>query len=156
MNVVMVDPHDPRVVYAFTAYMTEVLAVCGMNGVSLAHAVSEVADYCPPTGAFLAVIDEEAIAACVALRRLDATTGEIKRMWVSPGLRGQGVGAALLEAVEARAVELGYDTLRLDTHEGLTAAVAMYTSHGYAEIPNYNDNPDATHFFEKPLRTIQR
>ncbi len=150
----LVDPHDPRVADALRAYMTEVLTVCGMNGVSLTDAVHDVADYCPPSGAFLALVDGQVIA-CAGIRRLDEVTGELKRMWVSPALRGQGVGAQLLQAVERHAVEMGFHRLRLDTHDGLTAAMRLYTSHGYVAIADYNGNPDATHFFQKRLRTIQ-
>lgn len=151
MRVTPLDPHAPRAAAALTAYMTEVLTVCGMGGESLAHAVDDVADYCPPMGTFLVVLADDEVVACVGLREVETGVGEIKRMWVSPELRGQGVGALLLEAVEQQ----GFHTLRLDTHEGLTAAMHLYRSHGYSEIPAYNDNPDATHFFEKRLRTIQ-
>lgn len=150
-----IDPHDPRVADALHAYMTEVLGVCGMNGLSLAQATTDVADYCPPGGIFLVAWSDDEVVACVGLRTLSAQIGEIKRMWVSPNLRGRGIGAALLEAVEEHAVTMGFDTLRLDTHEGLAAAVALYRANGYRTIPAYNDNPDATHFFEKRLRTIQ-
>ena len=150
----LLDPHDPRVADALRSYMSEVLTVCGMNGVSLNDAVNDVADYCPPSGAFLAVLDG-AVIACAGIRRLDEVTAELKRMWVSPALRGQGVGARLLHAVEQQAVDMGLRRLRLDTHDGLAAAMRLYTSHGYVSIDDYNGNPDATHFFEKRLRTIQ-
>jgi GNAT superfamily N-acetyltransferase len=148
------DPHDPRVAAALRAYMSEVLTVCGMNGTSLVDAARDVEDYCPPTGAFLGVLEGQAVVACVGLRRLQEGVGEIKRMWVAPAARGRGLGSALLGAVEQRALLLGFDAVRLDTHDGLTAAIALYADHGYREIPAYNDNPDATHFFEKRLRTI--
>ena len=134
--------------------MTEVLDVCGMNGVSLSQAVVDVDDYCPPDGAFLVVLVDGQVLACAGLRTLSPGVGEIKRMWVSPDLRGQGVGSSLLDALERRALAMGLGTLRLDTNDGLTAAMGLYTSHGYAEIDDYNGNPDATHFFEKRLRTI--
>ncbi len=153
-DIEVIDPHEERVARALRAYMTEVLTVCGMNGVSLARAQQDVADYCAPTGAFLALVRGDAVLACAGIRRLDDTTGELKRMWVSPDLRGQGVGARLLEAVERQSLALGFDTLRLDTNDGLSAAMALYTSRGYVPIEDYNGNPDATHFFEKRLRTI--
>lgn len=148
------DPHDARVGRALSAYMTEVLTVCGMNGVSLADAVSDVADYCPPTGVFLGVLDGDEVVACAGLRRLTDDTGEIKRMWVAPSARGRGLGAALLEAVERHGRVLGFEVLRLDTNDALSAAMGLYTSRGYLQIPDYNGNADATHFFEKRLRTI--
>jgi len=155
MVIELMDPHDPRVAAALSVYMTEVLSVCGMNGVSLTDAVNDVADYRPPAGAFLAVREGRQVVGCAGIRRLDEATGELKRMWVSPSVRGQGLGARLLQAVEQQALAMGLHTLRLDTHDGLTAAMRLYTSHGYEVIADYNGNPDATHFFEKRLRTIQ-
>lgn len=149
------DPRDPRAAVALRSYMTEVLKVCGMNGESLTHAVSDVGDYCPPDGAFLVVLQETEVVACAGLRRLHPEIGEIKRMWVSPAVRGRGIGAALLAALEQRARHLGFEEVRLDTNASLTAALALYTRHGYEPIADYNGNPDATHFFAKRLRTIQ-
>lgn len=151
-----IDPHDPRVAQALRAYMSEVLTVCGMNGLSLADADADVDDYCPPQGAFLAGTAAGKVVACAGLRTLSPGVGEIKRMWVAPAMRGRGLGAALLAAVEQQAAAMGLHTLRLDTHEDLTAAIGLYRHHGYRVIPAYNDNPDATHFFEKRLRTIQK
>ena len=150
------DPHEERVGQALRAYMSEVLSVCGMNGLTLADAGSDAADYCPPDGVFLGALDGEAVVACVGLRRLTPSVGEVKRMWVAQAMRGRGLGAALLAGVEEEACAMGLDTLRLDTHESLTAAIGLYISRGYRAIPAYNDNPDATHFFEKRLRTIQK
>jgi GNAT superfamily N-acetyltransferase len=75
--------------------------------------------------------------------------GEIKRMWVAPDARGLGIAQRLLDAIEAQAVSMGLDTLQLDTNRALTEAHALYTRNGYREIPRYNDNPYADHWFEK-------
>ena len=90
---------------------------------------------------------------CGGLRRLDAATGEIKRMYVVPSRRGTGVAAAVLEALEAHARSLGWTHLRLETGDGQPDAVAFYTKHGYLPIPRfgpYADEP-TSHCFEKPL-----
>ena len=73
-------------------------------------------------------------------------------MWVDRPHRGLGIGARILETLEARAVELGDERVRLDTNRSLAEAQAMYRSRGYVEIPRYNDNVYANHFFEKELR----
>jgi GNAT superfamily N-acetyltransferase len=73
-------------------------------------------------------------------------------MWVSPAVRGRGVGATLLAEVEARATELGYARVVLDTNGALTPAMRLYRTHGYTPIERYSDNADATHFFAKQLR----
>jgi ribosomal protein S18 acetylase RimI-like enzyme len=72
-------------------------------------------------------------------------------MWVAPSSRGQGIAQRLLEALEAHAVAMDLDTLRLDTNRNLTEARALYARNGYREIPRYNDNPYADHWFEKRL-----
>jgi putative acetyltransferase len=92
--------------------------------------------------------------ACGAVRELDPATGEIKRMFVCPEHRGQGVGRAMLAALEARAGELGYSTLRIETGSRQPEAVGLYTSAGYVAIPpfgKYVGNP-YSHCFEKRIR----
>ena len=91
--------------------------------------------------------------ACGAVRELDPATGEIKRMFVRPEHRGQGVARAILAALEARAGELGYATLRIETGSRQPEAVGLYTSAGYVAIPpfgKYVGNP-YSHCFEKRL-----
>jgi hypothetical protein len=55
-------------------------------------------------------------------------------------------------ALEEQAVELGHRRVRLYTNRSLGEAKAMYRSRGYEEIPRYNDDPYANHWFEKRLR----
>jgi ribosomal protein S18 acetylase RimI-like enzyme len=72
-------------------------------------------------------------------------------MWVSPAARGLGVGRRLLAEVEAQARDRGATSVRLDTNAALVEAVALYRSSGYVEVPAFNDEPYADHWFEKPL-----
>lgn len=88
---------------------------------------------------------------CGAVRAIGEATGEIKRMWLAPEVRGRGVGRRLLAALEDEARRLGHRVLRLDTRRELTEAVALYRSAGYREVPDYNANPDADAWFEKSL-----
>ena len=90
-------------------------------------------------------------AGCGVLRALGPGTGEIVRMWVDRPHRGLGVAKRLLQALEARAGELGLERVRLDTNRALDEAKAMYRAAGYVEIERYNDNPYANHWFEKRL-----
>ena len=76
------------------------------------------------------VLDDRPVG-CGAVRKLDETTGEIKRMWVDPAARGRGVGRQLLRALEGAAVELGCETVYLDTSAHLVEAIALYRSFGY-------------------------
>ncbi len=72
-------------------------------------------------------------------------------MWVHPDWRGAGLGGRMLRALEQAAVDQGRAVVRLDTNSVLTDAVSMYRRAGYTEIPRYNDNPYAHHWFEKEL-----
>ncbi|MFM7347844.1 MAG: GNAT family N-acetyltransferase [Tagaea sp.] len=99
---------------------------------------------------FVARIGGKAIA-CGAVKRIDAGTAEIKRMWVSPEARGQGVAKALLAALEAEAAKRGAVRIVLDTNKALLEAHALYRKAGYREIARFNDNPYAHLWFEKRL-----
>jgi GNAT superfamily N-acetyltransferase len=110
----------------------------------------------PPSGAFLvgyeAVGSEGARALCCGgVKRLDERSCEIKRMYVLPQVRGRGVARALLGALEARARELGYLVARLDTGPRQADPRALYESAGYVEVANFNGNPVASFWGEKPL-----
>jgi GNAT superfamily N-acetyltransferase len=108
-------------------------------------------DLVPPKGALLLARRDGEAVGCGALKVIGAGVGEIKRMWVSPVARGLGIAQRLLDALEAHARELGLGTIRLDTHRVLVEARALYARNGYAEIPAYNANPYAHHWFEKRL-----
>ena len=112
------------------------------------------AETTPPKGWFLiARLDGEPVG-CGALKRLDGATGEIKRVWTSPAVRGMGVASRIMDRLEAQAAEVGFDTVCLDTNKTLIEAHTLYRKLGYHEIAAYNDNPYAHHWFEKALRTV--
>jgi ribosomal protein S18 acetylase RimI-like enzyme len=73
-------------------------------------------------------------------------------MWVAPRTRGLGVGRRLLGRLEDAAAESGAEAVRLETNRMLTEAIALYRSSGYVEVPAFNDEPFAHHWFEKRLR----
>jgi GNAT superfamily N-acetyltransferase len=78
---------------------------------------------------------------CIALRPLETDVGEVKRLYVRPGVRGAGVGALLAHAAVDRARVCGYRELKLDTHATMTAAHALYASLGFRRCAPYYDNP---------------
>jgi putative acetyltransferase len=71
---------------------------------------------------------------CGAIRLLDATTAEVKRMFVEPDQRGSGVGRAVLAALEAAAGQLGVRRLVLETGIYQEAANALYRRAGFTQI----------------------
>jgi GNAT superfamily N-acetyltransferase len=106
----------------------------------------------PPAGAFLVGYLEELPVCCGGLKRLDQQACEIKRMFVAPQARRQGVARALLGAIEDRARELGYTIARLDTGPRQPHARALYEAEGYRSIESFNGNPlDGMFFGEKAL-----
>jgi GNAT superfamily N-acetyltransferase len=110
------------------------------------------AELSPPHGAFLVgrVADEP--VCCGGIKRLGERTCEVKKMYVVPELRGKGVARQLLYALEAKARGLGYAIARLDTGPKQTSARALFEAEGYAVIDDFNGNPVAAFWGEKPLR----
>lgn len=98
-------------------------------------------DYAPPDGRLLLAYHHEKPVGCVALRRIDATTGEVKRLYVRPQQRGKRTGRRLVEQVIAAAREIGYRRLVLDTLPQMAEAGELYRSFGFGEIPAYYSNP---------------
>lgn len=103
-------------------------------------------------GLWLARVDEE-IVGCIGLHRLSQPegSGEIKRLYVRPGHRGQGIAEALLKALEEYAAQHGYIELYLDSKDDLESAIRFYRRHGYQPCERYNANPQATIFMRKRL-----
>ncbi|MCW3039397.1 MAG: GCN5-related N-acetyltransferase [Solirubrobacterales bacterium] len=105
----------------------------------------------PPSGAFLVGWNGEQPVCCGGIKRLPDGACEIKRMFVAPAARGQGVARLLLHALEELARRMGYAVARLDTGPEQPHARRLYESEGYREIENFNANPVATYFAEKRL-----
>lgn len=90
-------------------------------------------------GAFLVASIRDRPIGCGAVRLLDATTAELKRMYVAPDGRGRGIGHQLLAALEAEARHLGARRLLLETGPLQSAALALYAHSGFAVIPAYGE-----------------
>jgi GNAT superfamily N-acetyltransferase len=132
------------------SYLAEISASFGYDA-TRGGAVTDD-DFAAPTGAFLIVRDDDGTAVgCGAVRLLDPSTAEVKRMWLDSSMRGRGAGRALLAALETEAVGLGATRGVLDTNATLASALALYRATGWVEVPKYNDNDEATHWFAKDL-----
>ncbi len=108
--------------------------------------------YAPPSGDLLVARVNGEAAGCVALRALDQSTLEMKRLYVRPSARGTGLGKILVEAAISTARENGYVELRLDTLASMAAAQRLYLSLGFVEIPPYGKAfLPGTRFYSLPL-----
>jgi putative acetyltransferase len=98
--------------------------------------------YAAPDGRlFLAFVDEKA-AGCIALRKLDGETCEMKRLFTREDFRGLGLGKTLIEKLIREAKRIGYSKMRLDTlPDKMPNAVELYKSYGFRKIPAYYHNP---------------
>lgn len=101
-------------------------------------------DYAPPSGRLLLATLQDELAGCVALHKLDGDICEMKRLYLRPKFRGQGLGRVLTETILSEARQIGYQRIRLDTvGPVMKDAVAMYGKMGFREIAPYRKNPMA-------------
>jgi GNAT superfamily N-acetyltransferase len=96
-----------------------------------------------PRGAFFVAYQGEVAVACGAVRSIDASTAEVKRMYVSRDARGLGLGRRLLRTLEAAARDLGKSRIVLETGTRQPEAVALYRSEGYDDVPRFGSYPDS-------------
>jgi carbonic anhydrase len=98
-------------------------------------------DYAPPAGRlYLAYVKEEP-AGCVGLRRIDEGVCEMKRLYVRPLYRGQGIGRQLVLALVRDGRALGYSKMRLDTLPSMKRAQELYRAMGFKAIDSYRADP---------------
>lgn len=105
-------------------------------------------------GTFLIVYQNGVPVGCGALRRIDAETAELKRMYVVPAVRGTGLGRRLVAALEVEARTLGIRRLVLETGIHQAAALALYRATGFQSIPLFGEyclSPDTSVCLGKDL-----
>ncbi|MGH9850337.1 MAG: GNAT family N-acetyltransferase [Blastocatellia bacterium] len=97
--------------------------------------------YAPPSGCLLLALHENRAAGCVALKKLDDQTCEMKRLYVRPSYRNLRIGKALVDALIREAQVAGYRRMRLTTVMTMERAISIYQSWGFKEIPAYCYHP---------------
>lgn len=113
--------------------------------------------YAPPDGALVLARRDDEIAGCVAVRRFDGKTSEMKRLFVRPAARGLGIGRLLAAASVGIARRLGYRRMVLDTLEEMVAARGIYSALGFVETGPYYENPlQGVRYMELDLRAEVR
>jgi DNA-binding MarR family transcriptional regulator/GNAT superfamily N-acetyltransferase len=108
----------------------------------------------PPAGVFLVATLRGDPIGCGALKFHEGEPADIKRMWVAESARGLGLGRRLLDELEDRAAAMGIHAVRLETNGSLVEAISLYRSAGYQEVPAFNNEPYAHHWFEKRLSPL--
>jgi DNA-binding MarR family transcriptional regulator/GNAT superfamily N-acetyltransferase len=144
-------PEEPEARWCLRAYFEE-LADRFETGFDarLTNSASDE-ELTPPAGYLALARLDGAPVGCGALKVIDASIGEIKRMWTAPAARGLGVARRILQILEAQARAVGLKEVRLETNASLREAQALYRASGYREVEAFNDEPYAHHWFEKSL-----
>ncbi len=101
--------------------------------------------YGPPTGAFLLARSGDSPAGCVAYREVNAVTVELKRMYVRPDQRGNGVGQSLVADLIERARAQGRKQIVLDSYHTMTGAHKIYRALGFRDVDPPEDFPATYH-----------
>jgi ribosomal protein S18 acetylase RimI-like enzyme len=132
----------------FREYAAQVAELCCFAGFE-----REVAglpgEYAPPAGGLWLAREGGAAAGCVALRRLDADSGEMKRLYVRETFRGRGLGRRLAELVVEETRKRACTRLVLDTLPKMREAIVLYESLGFRETGPYSRDPTpGARFFE--------
>jgi DNA-binding MarR family transcriptional regulator/ribosomal protein S18 acetylase RimI-like enzyme len=153
VEVRLADPQGPEAQWCLDQYFAELASRFrgGFDRDTDSGGAALLKDFVPPNGGLLIAWLFGEPVACGAIRTLQPGIGEIKRMWVSPRMRGLGVGRRLLGELERVARKRKMRAVRLDTNESLSEAIRLYRVSGYREIERFNDNPYAHHWFEKTL-----
>ena len=99
------------------------------------------AKYGLPYGRIYVVFCNNEAAGCIALRRIDDSHCEMKRLYIRPNFRKLGLGTILVKRIIEEASEIGYSAILLDTLPFLYDAIKLYKRLGFYEIPSYNNNP---------------
>jgi DNA-binding MarR family transcriptional regulator/GNAT superfamily N-acetyltransferase len=146
-----VDPSAPDARQCLRSYFAELERRSRMPFDPNAGATAKPHEVRPPAGLFLVAYLRDAPIGCGAVKHFADGVSDIKRMWVAEPARGLGIGRRLLAELETRAGERGTRVVRLETSRLLTEAIALYLSAGYVEVPAFNDEPFADHWFEKRL-----
>ncbi|MDP9295068.1 MAG: GNAT family N-acetyltransferase [Actinomycetota bacterium] len=104
------------------------------------HDLATIAKFQPPDGRLLLAFEGDMAVGTACMRRIGSDTAEIKRMYVQPAHRGGGMGRALLDQLIAAARTAGYECVRLDSPDFMTAAHGLYRSNGFVQIEPYPES----------------
>jgi DNA-binding MarR family transcriptional regulator/predicted GNAT family acetyltransferase len=145
LDVRQADPDSEAALFCLQSYFDELVArVPAARPEMFVLPDPGANSYRPPHGRFLVAWSDDLPVGCVSLRPLDASTAEIKRLWVHASARGQGLARRLMSAIEDEARAMGHRHLKLDTNSALTEAIALYRNSGWGDIACYTGPPGDT------------
>jgi GNAT superfamily N-acetyltransferase len=145
------DPATPDARWCIGQYFAE-LNVRFETGFDPSRSIpADEHELVPPAGLLLLARLRGRPVGCGALKFHSDAPAELKRMWVAPEMRGLGLGKRLLLHLEREAIKAGATVARLETNRNLKEAIQLYRDSGYREVPRFNDEPYAHHWFEKDL-----
>ncbi|MFF7982213.1 GNAT family N-acetyltransferase [Streptomyces sp. NPDC007901] len=147
----VVDPDHPDARHCLLAYFAELQERFDTGFDPARSLLPDAGELRPPHGLFLVARLHGEPIGCAGVKLPAGAPAEIKRMWVAPRARRLGLARRFLTELEAQAARHGYDTLRLDTNKTLSSAITLYHSFGFQEVPAFNDEPYAHHWFEKRI-----
>jgi DNA-binding MarR family transcriptional regulator/GNAT superfamily N-acetyltransferase len=151
VQITTVDPEHSDAQYCLTEYVAE-LNVRSRRGFDPSVGVTALPrEVRPPAGEFFVAYLHGDAVGCGAVKHHADAPAEIKRMWIASSARGLGLGRRLLARLEACALTGGAQVARVETSAVLFEALALYRSAGWVEVPAFNDEPFADHWFEKAL-----
>jgi putative acetyltransferase len=154
LTITPISPYDPIAEELIAELTAEMRAL--YNDEEDGSGRFKPADVDVPRAVFLVAFVDERPVGCGALRPVNATTAEVKRMYVRPEMRGQGLSRRILEALEQSARGFDYERVILETGHPQVSAVKLYHTSGYQVIPNYAPyigDPDSI-CFEKNLTSL--
>ncbi|MFE5032276.1 GNAT family N-acetyltransferase [Streptomyces sp. NPDC056683] len=147
----VIDPDHPDGRHCLLAYFAELQERFDTGFDPARSLLPDAGELRPPRGLFLAARLHGEPVGCAGVKLPSGAPAEIKRMWVAPQARRLGLARRFLTELETQAARHGYDTLRLDTNKTLGPAINLYHSYGFQEVPAFNDEPYAHHWFEKRI-----
>jgi DNA-binding MarR family transcriptional regulator/GNAT superfamily N-acetyltransferase len=151
VEITAVDPEHRDARYCLAEYAAELNRRSDRRFDPAVGATALPHEVRPPAGQFFVIYLRGEAIGCGAVQHNPRAPTEIKRMWIASAARGLGLGRRLLGHLEACALASGVRVARIETSADLTEALALYRSTGWVEVPPFNDEPFADHWFEKAL-----
>lgn len=142
IEIIDADPDSPEALTCLAAYYRLLSdTIPSLTPDQLPLPLPDADRYRPPHGLFLLAMSDGMPLGCVSLRPLQPGEAEVKRLWVHPDARGQGLAERLMGELEARARAMGIVRLKLDSNSALTGAIRLYRRMGWQDCAAYTQFP---------------